>query len=487
MSVKNKKQNQEEKELEILRNFVDEVEIKAEEKIAKSPEMKKIIGFVEKFISKKKLICYGGTAINAILPKEDQFYDRDMEVPDYDFFSPNALNDAIELSDLFHKEGYLNVEAKAAVHHGTYKVFVNFIGVADVTNIDKNLFKIISKQAIKIDGIFYAPPNFLKIDMYKELSRPNGDVSRYEKVFKRLALINKHYPLKNKKCDSMNFQRDFEGTDDKETIRNLYNVIKNAIISQGLIFFGGYASALYSKYMPKNQKHVISIAPDFDVLAQDPKAAAMKVKEELKKAGFKNIKINEKKPIGEIIETHYEIVVDNDTVCFIYAPNGCHSYNTIKIGNKKAKIATINTMLNFFYAFVFSEREYYDQERILCMAQYLTEVQLKNGLNQTGILNRFNQKCYGTELTREMVKEIKANKYKELKVDKNSSEYQSYFLKYTPGVKNADLPITAAPSTAGPAAIHKTFKKTLKNKNRKNSKINKSGTLKKWYKKIFDI
>jgi hypothetical protein len=59
-----------------------------------------MLTIVENFIIRKKLICYGGTAINNILPKYAQFYKRDIEIPDYDFFSENALEDAKELADI---------------------------------------------------------------------------------------------------------------------------------------------------------------------------------------------------------------------------------------------------------------------------------------------------------------------------------------------------------------------------------------------------
>ena len=63
-------------ELAILRVATD----KAEERVGKasvnSPEVKKIIEIVEQFLKKKQLVAYGGTAINSILPKEDQFYDK---------------------------------------------------------------------------------------------------------------------------------------------------------------------------------------------------------------------------------------------------------------------------------------------------------------------------------------------------------------------------------------------------------------------------
>ena len=90
----------EECELAILRHAVDETENIQAKKIAMNPDIKKIITILENFLKSKPLICYGGTAINNILPKQDQFYNKDLEIPDYDFYSKNALDDAIELANL---------------------------------------------------------------------------------------------------------------------------------------------------------------------------------------------------------------------------------------------------------------------------------------------------------------------------------------------------------------------------------------------------
>jgi len=172
-------------ELAILRHAVDETEKMKGEKIIQNEEIKKILNIIEKFLRKNKLVCYGGTAVNEILPKEAQFYNRDIEIPDYDFYSSEAMNDAKKLADIYYKAGYTEVEAKAGVHFGTYKVFVNFIPIADITQLHKNIFKTIYKEAITINGIKFAPPNFLRMNMYLELSRPAGDVSRWEKVLKK--------------------------------------------------------------------------------------------------------------------------------------------------------------------------------------------------------------------------------------------------------------------------------------------------------------
>ena len=61
---------------------------------------------METFLKNKRRVCYGGTAINNILPLDDQFYNKDVELPDYDFFSPEPLKDAKELANIYYKKGF---------------------------------------------------------------------------------------------------------------------------------------------------------------------------------------------------------------------------------------------------------------------------------------------------------------------------------------------------------------------------------------------
>jgi len=476
-SCNSEKKTFQEKELELLRESVDNIEQAEKRKQATSPNITKIIEILEDFLRKKKLICYGGTALNNILPKEDQFYDKSIEIPDYDFYSSNALEDAKELADIYEKLGYDDVEARAGMHVGTFKVQVNFIPIADITNMEKELFSNIQKKALKIDGILYAPPNLLRLNVYKELSRPAGDISRWEKIYKRLLLLNKHYPIKKRECDSVRFMRDFEGS--PELTETIYTIVKKSIINQGLIFFGGYAASLYKKYLPvknktskssKTPNKSKSNIPDFDVLSENAEKSALQIKRNLESNDIKHVKIYKKPGAGEIIAPHYEVVVNNDSVCFIYEPLGCHSYNTIHIKNDTIKVATIDTMLNLFLSFIYANRPYYDEDRILCMAQYLFKVQSKNRLAQKGLLKRFNKDCYGTETTLQSIRENRAKKFKELKPYRGTKKYDKYFLKYTPGEKNQ---------------TNQT--KTKKNKTKKNIKSKKSKITKtkKWYQNIF--
>ena len=102
-------------ELAILRMAVDKAEEKIGKRVVNSEDVQNIINIVEDFIKRKKLICYGGTAINNILPEEDQFYNKDVEIPDYDFFSDDALKDAKELADIYYEKGFVNKKCKSTL------------------------------------------------------------------------------------------------------------------------------------------------------------------------------------------------------------------------------------------------------------------------------------------------------------------------------------------------------------------------------------
>jgi hypothetical protein len=418
----------EECELAILRHAVEETEKTKGQKIIDSPEIQKIIVIVEDFIIHKKLVCYGGTAINNILPKYAQFYNKDIELPDYDFYSANALDDAKELADIYYAAGYKDVEAKAGIHMGTFKVFVNFIAIADITYIHKELYDSIQKESIIVAGIHYAPPDFLRMSMYLELSRPQGDVSRWEKVLKRLNLLNEHYPIKiGNKCDKINFNNKIQTNNHKE---NTYFIARDNLIDQGVIFFGAYAVDLYSNQIYKNNNKLNST--NFDVISETPERCALILKEELERHNINKIKTIKHSAIGELISEHIEVNVDNVPLVIIYKPIACHNYNKIIIGNKEINIASIDTILSFYLVFLYADMPFYNKNKLGCIAKFLFEIQQKNRIEQRGLLKRFSIDCYGKQQTLDVIRSEKAEKYRELSSHRNSRDYEMWFLKYIP-------------------------------------------------------
>ena len=419
-------------ELAILRQAVDEGAARQGKLRANNDEIAHIIAIVESFIAKEQLICYGGTAINNILPVYDQFYNRDVEIPDYDFYSANALADAKHLTDIYVSEGYTEVEAKSGMHYGTFKVFVNFVPVADITQTPITLFNAIKQEAINIDGILYSPPNLLRMNAYAELSRPAGNITRWEKVMTRLNLLNKHYPLTAPvHCLGVDFQR---SVDPRNSVlgEKSYVILRDAFIGQEVVFFGGYANSLYSRYMPQSERNIVKKIPDFDVISENRHRCVSVVKMALERSGVEEVSLIAHDAIGDIIPAATELRVGQETMAFIYDPIGCHSYNEMTIHGKHVRVATIDTMLSFYLAFFASNAPHVNKERIMCMAKFLFEVEQKNRLSQQGLLKRFSMDCIGKQPTMEDIRAEKMSKFRSLRQKRGTYEYEMWFLKYRP-------------------------------------------------------
>ena len=132
----------------------------------------------------------------------------------------------------------------------------------------------------------------------------------------------------------------------------------------------------------RNKK--IPRVPDFDVLSEDPLATATILKERLTDIGIEDVNYDLKEGVGEIIAPHYEVTIGDESVAFIFEPLACHSYNIVKFGGRNIRVATLDTMLSFYLAFIYVERDYFDPNRILCMSQFLFKVQQQNRLRQKG-------------------------------------------------------------------------------------------------------
>ena len=214
--------------------------------------------------------------------------------------------------------------------------------------------------------------------------------------------------------------------------------MRNTLIAQGCIFFGAMANRMYLQDLKQFKGKRVPKVPDFDVLSTEPETTTRILKERLIDSGIKNIKIKKHKGIGETIPTHYEVSIGPETFAFIYEPIACHSYNTVTVDNRKIRIATLDTMLSFYLAFMYTNKPYYNVNRILCMSQYLFKILQQNRLKQKGLLKRYSIECYGEQSTQENLRAEKLEKYKELKNKRGTKEYEWWFLRYIPSQKKED-------------------------------------------------
>lgn len=446
---------QQENEIKLINKAIEKSDLIKHETLKKSKDVENLIKIVENFLKNNDVLCYGGTAINNILPEKDQFYDYNVDIPDYDIYSVNALEDVKKLADLFFEKGYSNVDVRPAMNIGTYKLSVNFISVVDITVIDKQTFNAMKKEVIIIKNIKYTPVNYLRMSMYKELSRPLGDTSRWEKVYKRLVLLNKNYPLKNDFCETI----DSSKNNDNELTKTLTDIL----INNGSVFIGDYAAFFYKKYMSiKHKDNFELFKHTIEIITDNTERDIKKIKNELENKKYKNIEIIERNPIGSIIDEHFQIVVDKNPICIIYKSKGCYNYNTIKRDNKIIKVATMDTIMTFLLGSIYTGRSYYNNEKIICVAQYMFNIMLRQIISNKGLLKRFSIDCIGNEQTLIDKLEEKSILFEKLKNNKKSKEYKKIFFRYNPKLVRENKTIK----------VKKTKnKENKKSKNKKSKKI----------------
>jgi hypothetical protein len=146
--------------LKALEATIEEAKDIINTKAFENVNLRKGLEIVEKFIKSKKRVCYGGMAINAHLPSKKQFYDLSKNLPDYDFFSPDADNDIKELINILTIEGLPYIESKFGIHKGTMKIFVDFNAVADITQVSSKFYDTLLKRSYLYDGLHFADANF---------------------------------------------------------------------------------------------------------------------------------------------------------------------------------------------------------------------------------------------------------------------------------------------------------------------------------------
>ena len=377
---------------------------------ATDPAIKKVMKIVESFIKTHRVMCYGGTAINNLLPKSDQFYDPEKDIPDYDFFAETPQQFAMKLADQIAQAGIDSVEVKPGMHLGTFKVFADYTGVADISFLDKPIFERLWKESIEKDSIHYVPPNFLRMSVYLELSRPRGDVSRWKKVYSRLSLLNKHYPIECTKQDS-EFSDEKIPTKLKKQIEKV--MIQNDVVLLGYNAYDLQKSSKQDWYLP------------IDLLVEPSKIEKVAgILSELIDAKYEK----EYEEYGELLPKHIDIIRNKKVAIRLFETAACHSYHKSSDG---VMIASIPTLLQFFLSIYYGEKAVIDSpERLICTAHTLIEMANNDKKRRFKLLTPIT--CVGEQKDLIDMKEEKSEMYKALLHKRNSPEFLKYFFSYNP-------------------------------------------------------
>ena len=378
-----------------LTSAVDKATERNKYETAHNTELTRALKVVEIFLRRKRRVCYGGTAMNAILPKNKQFYNPELDLPDYDFFTPEMDDDIEDIVAMLRKAGFQEIYHKTGIHEGTKKILVNFTPIADITFISKPIFDIFLKRSIVREGIHHTDPEMLRMMMYLEISRPKGMVTRWEKVYERLQLINKIFPPTAKSSQTRRSTREVKFASLQPDIKAA--VFDFCINRQRNIFTGGL-DIFYRKAVNS------TVTPQFDIkrytgpigfISPDMHADAKEIKELLSIKHRAKAVLHAAK--GEIVPAYIEVFLNNVPVILILGETACHSYLSFPVeGGRSISICSPDTLITVYYSlsiFTTAARTYIPKiEQQIRTLILLTE---RNRLANNPNIPSFPLSCHG--------------------------------------------------------------------------------------------
>lgn len=407
------------KQMELLNHVVAEAKKRVDYMVANDADVIKAIECVERFLRKKKRVCYGGQAINSLLPKARRFYDPKYTVPDYDFFSPSMEADVDELIDDLEKAGFEDISKKLSVHEGTTKVYVNFVPIADISDMSTEMFSVIQKRAKSVDGILYCDPDFLRMLMYLELSRPRGEVERWTKVFERLTLLNHEYPLETCKDDIVVKPMD---VDERKRILEFCVKVKNVMAGPEFI-------ELLEKN--KGRTHLDTLAKrggPVIALSAKPKAEAEDLRYILENGGGTGrkaaIRIEEFISPSDHIFNYVTVKRKGQLLAMLFQEDSCHAYTLLTVdGGAEMRVATPDLFLHLYYTLmIFGKKEKsYFQTSLDCLIRKLYAISENARNHPTKFVPAFGLRCSGHQRGIATLLKMKAERTEKKKKEKGES------------------------------------------------------------------
>lgn len=318
------------------------------------------------------VLLYGGTAINAILPKKFKIYEE-YELPDIDVYTPNSkklINSIISHYNKNYKDIKL-VSSSEALHQNTYKVYAEGLHILDVTEIPKKDFIFLQQNLLKTDiGIPSVGIRFIKFTLHL-LSSQSYDSHRWSKVYDRLLKIYKVYPSEKSIIKWDEFYNEDVPSD-------IYMNLQNWVNSNGLMSFGmDEIERLIKK--PKSVKGF----PILYLLSKDDATPLLKSLD-------KDIKVSKKMEGISFIESYYKLTYKNHNIGYIFNTEACYSIIT---KDDKTHLSA-NSIISLLYKLYMSSRE--EESMYIPVIDKLSKIVMKYSY-ENNIEELYSIECYGSQ------------------------------------------------------------------------------------------
>jgi len=399
-------------QVERIKHAATEAQKKIDYASAHHPQVIKSIEVIENFLRKRHRLCYGGQAINAHLPKAYQFYDPEFSIPDYDFFTPSQKSDLLLLVKDLRAAGFVDIYVREGMHEGTFKIYVDYVPVADMTAIDPALYRILSRREYRLNGISYLDANTLRMMMYLELSRPAGEVSRWGKVYERLVLFNEFAAIPSCRIKPM-AQHSLSPDQVSFTL--------SFMVEHQRVFAGADLVTFYdhtlrtrtkrSKWVLTTKRPLLFYSPTPQEDADHLIRAYRQMEQEKKKL---RIASYDSKGV-EVLPSMKIISRGKQALVFIVAQTACSSYLTFPLGRDRSLlIASMDTLITLYFSLGLIRSAYFDMGSMECVANHVVQLSILSR-NRAGPFPFISITCQGhqpsvTSLIRKRIQRLTTSK-----------------------------------------------------------------------------
>ena len=448
------------KRLELISKNIDNVIEKAVIESGKKLEplkenIDKALEVVEKFIIDNSRIIYGGLAQNELIKiksKKDAFYkDNNLEIPDYDIYSPEPIKDLIYLANTLYDMGFRQVSFSEAVHLNTYTLRLNKVtgAILDIHYVWNPHYKTIPKQ--KIGKFYYASPEFIFIDLYKIYTDPLVSFKlRIEKVFKRTSLLEKYYPV----TKPNHFNKEIYTNISADNKKLINKIIKDYLSNNTDVIISGLFC--YNFYMQQvDVKNTVNINY-LSIISDNIYKVADQIYNYLIKNSIKDdIKIDKYHPFFEVFDTIIHIKYKGQVLLEIIGNmERCIPYVSTKTkDNISLQFLSYHGLLLQFYSYLFLfryKKDYKKVEFIKNLIYYLQQSRLqylyKNKL--TGLENSVFAELIIKCKFKTQDERVKS----EERIEQNIRKGKAPFFTYRPSKKritHTNAPKFVFPNTSG--------------------------------------
>jgi len=314
-----------------------------------------VINVIQNYIKKNRRILYGGYAQHLLIKNknpEDGIYAEIEgicfnfpEIADMEFYSPEPLEDIVKLTNELFNYKFKYIEAKEAVHGGTYKIFVNRINYCDFAYMPTNIYK--NLPVININNFICCHPHFMLADAYRVFNDPFTSYWRLEKPLKRFQKVLQYYPIIKSDTKISNLI-----TSNSQNNDILKYINKRIIKKHKLIVIGLYGFNYYMKKVNKNK--IINIS-HYEVISIDLKNDVTKIYNKLNKK-FKNITIVNYFQFYDFIDKSVEFYYNNKLILKVIGNKDICIVNRYS-KKKKTYFGTNNLifmylLFNYFYYYI---------------------------------------------------------------------------------------------------------------------------------------